>query len=197
MKKAVEPPALDAPAPSDDATRWLGDLQAMSAHELATGVELPSQSLGFTLSTTGYAISRRFREVLEPLGVHPREFAVLQAVARTEGGTQQAIAERVGVPASRMVALVDSLETRGLLERRQNRDDRRARALHLTPHGRELLGQAFAVAVEQEQRLTSDLTDDEREQLLHLLARVGVHVGVPPGVHPGMAHAGLADELAN
>jgi DNA-binding MarR family transcriptional regulator len=89
---------------------------------------------------------------------------------------------------------VDSLEEHGLLERRQNRDDRRVRALYLTPRGRRLLGRAFAIAVEQEQRLTSDLTDEERERLLELLARVGVHVGIPPGVHPGMGHAALADE---
>jgi DNA-binding MarR family transcriptional regulator len=189
MKKAAERPEAIRPTP--DATPWLGHLEIAPTDEGATG---PSRSVGFTISTTGYAISRRFAEVLEPLGLDPRELAVLQAVARAEGVTQQAIAERLGVFPSRMVALVDSLEEHGLLERRQNRDDRRARALHLTPRGRRLLGRAFAVAVEQEQRLTSDLTDEEREQLLELLARVGGHVGVPPGVHPGLGHAALADE---
>jgi DNA-binding MarR family transcriptional regulator len=195
MRKAVEPPrgAPGAAAPIADTTPWLGQLQAASTDEGTTASD-PSHSVGFTISTTGYAISRRFQEVLQPLGVDPRELAVLQAVARAEGVTQQAIAERVGVPSSRMVALVDSLEEHGLLERRQNRDDRRVRALYLTPRGRRLLGRAFAIAVEQEQRLTSDLTDEERERLLELLARVGVHVGIPPGVHPGMGHAALADE---
>jgi len=192
--KAAEAPirGRGAAHPTADATPWLGHLQAPE-DEGAAGSE-PSRSVGFTISTTGYAISRQFQEVLEPLGVDPRELAVLQAVARAEGVTQQAIAERIGVPSSRMVALVDSLQEHGLLERRQNRDDRRARALYLTPQGRRRLGRAFAIAVEQEQRLTSDLTDEEREQLLELLARVGVHVGIPAGVHPGMGHAALGED---
>jgi DNA-binding MarR family transcriptional regulator len=161
----------------------------------APAVERPFRSVGFTISTTGYAIARRFRELLEPIGLEPREFALLRSVAASEGVTQQAIAERMGVAASRMVAFVDSLEGRGLLERRQNPDDRRARALFLTAEGRQLLGRAFTVAVEHEQRLTADLSVDERAQLLELLGRVGVHVGIPPGVHAAMGHSALVDEL--
>jgi DNA-binding MarR family transcriptional regulator len=156
----------------------------------------PYRSVGFTISTTGYAIARRFRELLAPLGLEPREFALLRGVATAQGVTQQAVAERMGVAPSRMVGLLDSLEARGLVERRQNPDDRRARALFLTDDGRELLGRAFAVAVEHEQQLTSELDEAEREQLLELLGRVGPHVGVPPGVHAAMGHSALADELS-
>jgi DNA-binding MarR family transcriptional regulator len=126
--------------------------------------------------------------------LEPREFALLRTVAGSEGVSQQAIGERMKVAPSRMVAFVDALEERGLLERRQNPKDRRARALFLTPAGRELLNRAFAVAVEHEQRLTSELTGEEREQLLELLARVGTQLGIPPGVHAGMGHSALADE---
>jgi DNA-binding MarR family transcriptional regulator len=131
---------------------------------------------------------------LAPLGLLPRDFAVLHGVATTEGITQQAI-RRMGVAPSRMVAFVDSLEERGLLERRQNPDDRRARALFLTSEGRKLLTRAIAVRTEQERRLTSELSDEEREQLLYLLSRVGVHVGIPPGVHADMGHSALADDV--
>jgi DNA-binding MarR family transcriptional regulator len=146
------------------------------------GINVPGpqrpQSVGFTISTTGYALASAFRELLAPLGLEPKVFAMLASVAP-----------------SRMVAFVDSLEERGLLERRQNPDDRRARALYLTPAGRELLGQAFAVANQHEQRLTSDLSDEERRQLLDLLSRVGAHVGIPRSVNAAMGHSALADEL--
>lgn len=155
----------------------------------------PFRSVGFVISTTGYALARLFRQVMAPIGLEPREFALLRGVAASEGVTQQAIAEQMGVAPSRMVAFVDTLEERGLLERRQNPDDRRARALFLTAAGRELLGRAFATAVEHERRLTSDLTPAEREQLLFLLGRVGVHVGISPDAHAGSGHSALADEL--
>jgi DNA-binding MarR family transcriptional regulator len=142
-------------------------------HPVPPDSEHPFRSVGFTISTTGYALARAFRELLAPFGLEPRDFALLRAVATTEGVTQQAIAERMEIAPSRMVAFLDSLEARGLLERRQNPNDRRARALFITDDGRQLLGRAFAAAVEHEQRLTSRLDQAEREQLLELIARVG------------------------
>jgi DNA-binding MarR family transcriptional regulator len=160
----------------------------------APGPDQPFRSVGFTISTTGYAIARRFRELLAPLGLEPREFALLRAVAASEGVSQQAIGERMKVAPSRMVAFVDALEQRGLLERRQNPADRRARALFLTSDGRRVLKRAFAVAAEHERLICGDLGAQEREQLLDLLARVGAQLGIPPGVHSGMGHSALSDE---
>jgi DNA-binding MarR family transcriptional regulator len=163
------------------------------------GVNVPGagrpQSVGFTVSSLGYAVASAFRELLVPLGLDPKVFALLASVASSEGVTQQAIAGRLQVAPSRMVAAVDSLEERGLLERRQNPDDRRARALYLTQAGRALLVRAFAVADEHEQRLTSDLSGEERGQLLDMLGRVGAHVGIPRGVQPATGHSAPVDEL--
>ncbi len=149
----------------------------------------PFRSVGFTLSTIGYAVSRRFSELLAPLGMVPREFALLRAVGAGEGQTQQAIAEQLHIPPSRMVAFVDALEGRGLLERRLNPSDRRTRALHLTEEGQRLLAQAFAEAVAHERSLCGDLSQDEREQLLDLLSRVGASLDLTPGVHSAMGHS--------
>jgi DNA-binding MarR family transcriptional regulator len=149
----------------------------------------PLRSVGFTISSSGYAIARRFRQILAPLELEPREFALLRAVGAAEGQSQQAIGEELQIPASRMVAFVDALEARGLLERRRNREDRRARALHLTAGGRRLLSRAFALAASHERDLCARLSDEEREQLLDLLQRIAGGLGLPPGVH-----AALADE---
>ena len=80
-----------------------------------------------------------------------------------------------------MVAFVDLLESRGLLERRQNADDRRTRALHLTDAGRDLLERAFALAVADERNLCADLTDAERTQVLELLGPRRPPPRHPPG----------------
>jgi DNA-binding MarR family transcriptional regulator len=156
--------------------------------------EQPYRPVGFVISTTGHAISRRFRESLKSVGLAPQELGLLQAVASAEGLTQQAIADAQGIARSRMVVLVDALEQRRLVKRRRNPEDRRAHALYLTPKGHKLLARAFPIAVEHEQQLTDSLSVEEREQLLELLDRVGMQVGIPPGVHPGMGHSALADE---
>jgi DNA-binding MarR family transcriptional regulator len=168
-----------------------GELAPASIERLSATPDssVPFRSVGFTISSTGYAIARRFRQILAPLALEPREFALLRAVGACEGQSQQAIGERLQIPASRMVAFIDALEARGLLERRQNQADRRARALHLTEEGRRLLARAFALAAAHERDLCAELCDEEREQLLDLLQRVGERLGLPPGVH-----AALADE---
>jgi DNA-binding MarR family transcriptional regulator len=154
----------------------------------------PFHSVGFTVSSIGYAVGRRFHQTLTPLDLEPREFALLRAVGFAEGQSQQAIGERLQIPASRMVAFVDALQARGLLERRHNPLDRRTRALHLTDAGRELLGRAFTLAAGLERELCAHLSAAEREQLLDLLQRVGQSLSLPMGVHAAHADAEMTDE---
>jgi len=161
---------------------------------LAPVLDIARPAVGFVVSSTGYAVARRFRETLAPLELEPREFALLRAVGAAEGQSQQAIGERLGIPASRMVAFVDALEERSLLERRRNPADRRTRALHLTPAGRDLLGRAFVVAADLERHLCGQLDAAEREQLLELLRRVGQQLGLALGPSSTHAHSALADE---
>jgi DNA-binding MarR family transcriptional regulator len=154
------------------------------------GATEPFRSVGFTLSSLGYAVARGFSQALAPLGIEPRDFALLRLLATAEGDSQQAIGERLGIPSSRMVAVLDAHEARGLIERRQDQSDRRIHALHLTADGGVLLARAFAIAVAYEQELCGNLSADEREQLLDLLQRVGVRLGVQPGVHAAQADDG-------
>lgn len=153
--------------------------------------------MGFKLSSFGYAVSRRFRETLAPLRLEPREFALLRAVAAQEGQSQQAIGETLQIPASRMVAFVDALEGRQLLERRTNPRDRRARALHLTAQGRQLLGHAMTAALGMERELCAGLSAAEREQLLDLLQRVGDQLGLSSAGHAAHVHSGFSDQASS
>src|SRR5438309_11164759 len=71
----------------------------------------PFRSVAFLLSSLGYAISRRFHQVLGPLELEPGEFALLRAVAANEGEPQNALDERLHFSPSWMVAVVDHLES--------------------------------------------------------------------------------------
>ena len=174
-------------------TPWVEAQAAALRNPGATPESMPPfRSVGFTISSIGYAVARRFRELLAPAGLEPREFALLRAIGADEGQSQQTIGERLQIPPSRMVAFVDVLEQRGLVERRQNPTDRRARALFLTEPGRETLARAFTRAIEHERDLCADLSAEEREQLLDLLGHVAQRLGLPPRVHA--AHSALPDE---
>jgi DNA-binding MarR family transcriptional regulator len=146
----------------------------------------PPRSVGFLLSQLGFVGSKGFTEALTPIGIDPREFLLLRFVAVEEGQSQQALAERLDVPPSRMVALVDRLEEVGLLERRPDPDDRRIRRLHLTRRGKSTLERAFKIAVDFEQKLCAGLDPEEREQLIDLLHKLQAGRVRHRGVHPGL-----------
>jgi DNA-binding MarR family transcriptional regulator len=145
-----------------------------------------ADSVGFMLSTLGHALSRRFFHALQPLELHPREFAVLRAVKANDGQSQQTLAERLRIPPSRMVAIVDELESRGLIERRPDPGDRRVRALYVTKRGQTLLEEAFTLVVQQERAISDVLTVKERAELLALLNRIAGRLGLPADVHSAL-----------
>lgn len=140
------------------------------------------------LSTLGYAVSRGFHQALAPLDLEPRQFAVMRVIGLEEGQSQQALAHRLQIPKSRMVAIVDELEERGLLERRPDASDRRVYALHLTTSGKKLLRRGFEIAMRYEQQVSGALDLDERSELLDLLQRIAAALDLP-----GSAHSALRD----
>ena len=146
----------------------------------------PPRSVGFLISQLGFFSSRGFMEALAPVGIDPREFLLMRFVAAAEGQSQQALAERLSVPASRMVALVDRLEEAGLLERRPDPADRRVRGLYLTRKGRGALERAGKIAIDYETRLCAGINREEREQLIELLQKLQVSQTELGGVHPGL-----------
>jgi DNA-binding MarR family transcriptional regulator len=143
-------------------------------------------SVAFLVSRLGFEVGTRLAEGLAPLGIEPRHFGLLRALAINEGQSQRAIGEALDIHPNRMVALVDDLERLRLVQRRPHPTDRRAYALVLTPKGRRALQKAFEIAIDIENSLCADLTPDERSELLSLLGKLRPLYGGPPGVHPGL-----------
>jgi len=145
-----------------------------------------SEAVGFLLSQLGFAVSRRFGELLETLDLEPRHFSLMRAIGANEGQAQHVLAATLHIPASSLVSLVDDLEARGLVERRSHPTDRRARTLHLTAAGTERLEAALAVAAGLEAHLCAGIGPDERLVGVGVLKRVGQNLGLVDGVHPNV-----------
>src|SRR5262245_28772015 len=141
--------------------------------------------VAFLLSQVGAHASARFAERLEPLGLKPPHAGVLRVIEEADGLSQQALGERLGLFPSRLVGMLDDLEGRGLVERRDSPTDRRSYALYLTSAGRKALEDIRRVGSEHQDALCASLDERERAQLRDLLARVAAEQGLTPGVHPG------------
>lgn len=135
-------------------------------------------SVGFMLSQLGLATSSRFGQLAGTVGLEPRHYAVLRAVRAGDGQSQQTVADRLQIPPSTMVSLVDHLEQQGWLERRPDPADRRTRQLHLTRRGGQVLDRATRLGDQWEHQICAGLSDTERDQLLSLLRRVATNIGL-------------------
>jgi DNA-binding MarR family transcriptional regulator len=144
----------------------------------------------FLLAQLGAHAASAFADRLAPLGLRPPDAGVLSRLARSPGESQRALADALGMHAPRLVALIDELEARGLVERKRDPRDRRNYAISLTSAGRKTMRQVAAVAKQHEQALTAALDDNERSQLASLLRRVADEQALTPGVHPGFRRIG-------
>lgn len=131
-----------------------------------------TQYSGFLLNWVAGRSRMRFAAALAEVGLHPREFAVLNIIAARAGLTQHDLAAASEVDASTLVATLDGLEQRGLAERRILPEDRRKRAIHLTPAGETALAGGRALARRLGDELFGALDADERAQFELLLRKL-------------------------
>jgi DNA-binding MarR family transcriptional regulator len=139
----------------------------------------------FLLAQVGAHAASKFAERLAALGLAPPDAGILRLLRVTSGLSQQDLAGKLGIHPSRLVALLDDLEHKKLVERKSNPDDRRQYSLHLTEKGTKTLEEIGHVAHQHQEALCAALTLEERDKLAELLAKIADQQGLTPGVHPG------------
>src|SRR5256884_7559061 len=95
------------------------------------------ERIGQLLTVAAAAAQSLARERLRPLGLTPRGWAVLSALAEGRPRPQIDLATETGTDRTVMTYLLDDLATQGLIERVRDPDDRRSYHVHLTRRGEE------------------------------------------------------------
>jgi DNA-binding MarR family transcriptional regulator len=145
----------------------------------------PAGGVAFLLAQVGGQAARRFADRVAKLDLTPAQAGILRAIASQPGCSQQALSERLSLIPSRVVAFIDGLEERGVVERRRNPADRRLHALYLTPSGEMTMSELGQIALQHEQDLLEGLTQEQRAMLTDLLVIIADREGLTPGAHPG------------
>jgi DNA-binding MarR family transcriptional regulator len=135
--------------------------------------------LGWAIGVLSRSYRREAMGAVQNLPGGARGYHVLEAIAVGEPTSQLDLARRLGINKSVMTYLVDELEEAGMVLRRPDPADRRARQVLITPVGK----RALVVAREQvsiaEARLLQDLSSDEAQTLRALMRRLASTVPVP------------------
>ena len=130
------------------------------------------RSFGFLLHDIARLLRKRYERGARPLGLTRAQWQVLAHLQRHEGINQSGLAEILEIEPITIARLLDRMEEAGLVERRADPADRRARRLFLTERAKPMLerGRILGDAVRGEAFAGFDAA--ERENLIDMLLRV-------------------------
>ncbi len=131
-----------------------------------------SEFVGYAMRRAQVHIYQDFFRVVAPFDIRPAQLAVLVLIERNPGLKQSEVAAALNIKRTNFVGLLDTLESRGLAERRAAARDRRSYALYITAEGEALIRKLKPILKAHEDRLLAGLGEDGRRQLMNLLRRI-------------------------
>jgi DNA-binding MarR family transcriptional regulator len=137
-------------------------------------------SLGYLIKHVYLRYSELSAQALAPYGVNGRLIAVLRMLAAHEPAPQGEVAKRMGVDRTTMVALIDELEGKGLVQRHQDPDDRRRNVIVLTETGADVLRRSLETVQETERRFLAALSPAEAKVFRKALQALAHDDATPP-----------------
>jgi DNA-binding MarR family transcriptional regulator len=128
--------------------------------------------LGYQLRRAQIAVFQNFARAMADFDITPGRFGVLEVIGANAGLSQSELGAILGIDRSTVVAVIDRLETDGLVRRLKAPNDRRSHALQLSEKGATTLAALEQRVAAHERDIAAGLSASERKTLLALLARV-------------------------
>jgi MarR family transcriptional regulator for hemolysin len=130
------------------------------------------RNFGFLLKDLTRRYVQRFEQRAQELSLTLPQCKALVRLEKNEGVSQARLAELADVEPMAMVRILDRMEADGLLERRPDPNDRRARCLFLTPKAKALLDDIWHLGDLTRAEVFAGIARPERETFLDVLERI-------------------------
>ena len=131
-----------------------------------------ADSIGYLLSQSGRLFRQNLSNALVPLGLSLQEYGSLRLISLNTPMSQGVLGSRYGIDRTTMVAVIDSLEERGMVSRQRSASDRRSYRLMLTPKGKKVLSRALRIATNEQQKFLAPVSASEWSILKECLWRL-------------------------
>ena len=128
--------------------------------------------IGYNARRAALAIIEEFLERMAVYGLKPVDFSVMSVIVHNPGVTSRQLCASLNILPPNLVSLIQSLDSRGLVERLPHPHDGRAVGLHSTKKGKALMVQAEATASELERNVGGKLTPNQALTLVTLLQKI-------------------------
>ena len=136
-------------------------------------IDLSGVHLWLLLWKASKTVEARARRSVEAMGFGLSDFGVLEALLHKGPLPVNSLGKKVLLTSGSMTAAIDRLEKCGLVERGSDTTDRRARIVHLTANGKDLIRKLFGEHERDMERAFSHLNERERKSLAALLRKLG------------------------
>jgi DNA-binding MarR family transcriptional regulator len=131
-----------------------------------------SRRLGYLLKHAQLRMAELTAAALAPFVINGRELAVLLVLSDGQPASQQQAAQRLAIDRTTMVAMLDTLEGKGLVSRHPDADDRRRNVVELTDAGQDILQRAVVASDDAERALLTPLSPQAAQQLRNSLQAI-------------------------
>ncbi|SHH31949.1 MarR family winged helix-turn-helix transcriptional regulator [Thermosipho atlanticus] len=124
------------------------------------------------LSEFGKVRFQILRSALENDNVHPGQVPMLFIISSNPGISQNEIAKRMHITSSTVAIMLRRMEKHGLVERKQNEQDRRELKVYLTEKAKKLVEKLFEKMKNFESLSLRNFSKDEIETFENLLRKM-------------------------
>lgn len=132
--------------------------------------------IGRLLYATTIALKKYLENRLRPYGLTAEQFQVLRSLEEDDGITQSELCEVVLKSPANMTRILDRLEKKKYLQRKDNPDDRRSSLVFLTAGGLQLMETVRAEIADFEDKVTRRLSDQQLQTVKDGLKRIQENV---------------------
>ena len=128
--------------------------------------------IGYAITDVGRLLRTVFERRVREFGLTRAQWLVITRVHRSPGLSQSEVADLLEIEKASAGRLIDRMEAKGWLQRRDDANDRRINRMYLTPVAERLHAAIWPIAEETVDAALGDLSADERRQLTRLMGRV-------------------------
>jgi MarR family transcriptional regulator, transcriptional regulator for hemolysin len=132
----------------------------------------PQREFAFLIHDVARMMKTCADHAARPCGITRAQWAVLAKVERSEGLKQSELADMLDIQPITLTRLIDRLCEAGLLERRPDPDDRRAKRLYLLPAAKPLLDRMWIIGNELMATICAGVDDADLTRTIGQLALV-------------------------
>ncbi len=148
----------------------------MSTHYQGTKEERRALDLYIKLSRAAESVNQRVNRHLQDAHLTVSQFGVLEAIYHLGPLRPRQLCDKILRSTGNLTLVIDNLEKRSLVARRQNPEDRRSTIVELTAAGRELIATILPVHVQTVVQEMAVLSPAEQEQLAALCRKLGLQI---------------------